>query len=113
MNVQDKHKPRRPLVFYYLIAAVVLLLLNALVFPAIQEGSIRETTYTDFLDGLEKKEIQEVQLEENVIYYTIEEDGKEVVCKTGRIPDDGDLVARLDESGAVFQRKSPHSSPLF
>lgn len=113
MNVQDKHKPRRPLVFYYLIAAVVLLLLNALVFPAIQEGSIRETTYTDFLDGLEKKEIQEVQLEENVIYYTIEEDGKEVVCKTGRIPDDGDLVTRLDESGAVFAEEIPtQQSPI-
>lgn len=113
MNVQDKHKPRRPLVFYYLIAAVVLLLLNALVFPAIQEGSIRETTYTDFLDGLEKREIQEVQLEENVIYYTIEEDGKEVVCKTGRIPDDGDLVTRLDESGAVFAEEIPtQQSPI-
>ena len=52
-------------------------------------------------------------MEENVIYYTIEEDGKEVVCKTGRIPDDGDLVTRLDESGAVFAEEIPtQQSPI-
>ena len=113
MNVQDNHKPRRPLVFYYLIAAVVLLLLNALVFPMIQEGSIRKTTYSDFLDGLKNRDIKEVQLEDDVIYYTIDENGKEVICKTGRIADDGDLVTRLDESGAVFTEEIPtQQSPL-
>ena len=113
MNVQDNHKPRRPLVFYYLIAAVVLLLLNALVFPMIQEGSIRKTTYSDFLDGLKNRDIKEVQLEDDVIYYTIDENGKEVICKTGRITDDGDLVTRLDESGAVFTEEIPtQQSPL-
>ena len=113
MNVQDKHKPRRPMVFYYLIVAVVLLLLNSLVFPMIQEGSIRETTYSEFLDGLKDREIKEVQLEENVIYYTVEENGREIVCKTGRISDDGDLVTRLDESGAKFTEEIPtQQSPL-
>ena len=113
MNVQDNHKPRRPVVFYYLIAAVVLLVLNALVFPMIQEGSIRKTTYSDFLDGLKNRDIKEVQLEDDVIYYTIDENGKEVICKTGRIADDGDLVTRLDESGAVFTEEIPtQQSPL-
>ena len=113
MDLQEKHKPKKPILFYYLIAAVILLLLNALVFPSIREGSIRETTYSDFLDGLDHKEIEEVQLEENVIYYSVEEDGKEVVCKTGRIPDDGDLVTRLYESGAKFTEEIPtQQSPL-
>ena len=113
MDLQEKHKPKKPILFYYLIAAVVLLLLNALVFPSIREGSIRETTYSDFLDGLNHREIEEVQLEENVIYYSVEEDGKEVICKTGRIPDDGDLVTRLYESGAKFTEEIPtQQSPL-
>lgn len=113
MDLQEKHKPKKPILFYYLIAAVILLLLNALVFPSIREGSIRETTYSDFMDGLDHKEIEEVQLEENVIYYSVEEDGKEVVCKTGRIPDDGDLVTRLYESGAKFTEEIPtQQSPL-
>ena len=113
MDLQEKHKPKKPILFYYLIAAVILLLLNALVFPSIREGSIRETTYSDFLDGLDHKEIEEVQLEENVIDYSVEEDGKEVVCKTGRIPDDGDLVTRLYESGAKFTEEIPtQQSPL-
>ena len=113
MDLQEKHKHKKPILFYYLIAAVILLLLNALVFPSIREGSIRETTYSDFLDGLDHKEIEEVQLEENVIYYSVEEDGKEVVCKTGRIPDDGDLVTRLYESGAKFTEEIPtQQSPL-
>lgn len=113
MDMQDKNKQKKPLIFYYLIVVIVLLLLNALVFPVIQEGSIQKTTYSDFLDGLEAREIKEVQLEDDVIYYTMEEDGREVICKTGRIADDGNLVDRLDASGAKFAEEIPtKQSPI-
>lgn len=113
MDLQEKHKPRKPLLFYYMIAAVVLLLLNALVFPAIQERSIQEVGYSDFLKGLDQKEIEEVELEQDVIYYTTKKGGEETVYKTGRIPDDGDLVTRLYESGAKFAEEIPtKQSPI-
>ena len=113
MDLQEKHKPRKPLLFYYMIAAVVLLLLNALVFPAIQERSIQEVGYSDFLKGLDQKEIEEVELEQDVIYYTTKKGGEETVYKTGRIPDDGDLVTRLYDSGAKFAEEIPtKQSPI-
>ena len=103
----------KTLLFYYMIAAVVLLLLNALVFPAIQERSIQEVGYSDFLKGLDQKEIEEVELEQDVIYYTTKKGGEETVYKTGRIPDDGDLVTRLYDSGAKFAEEIPtKQSPI-
>lgn len=77
-----------------------------------RERSILETTYSDFLDSIENKEVKEVELEDSVIYYTVEKDGEIVICKTGRIADIN-LVDRLNESGAEFAQEIPtQQSPL-
>ena len=112
MNLKEKKPVKRPLIFYYLIVFVILILLNILVVPAVRERSILETTYSSFLDSIEKREVKEVELEDNVIYYTVERDGQILICKTGRIPD-RNLVDRLDESGAEFAQEIPtQQSPL-
>ena len=93
MNGNEKKPVKKPLIFYYLIVLVVLMLLNWLIVPSVMERSIQKTSYREFLDSIENKEIKEVELESDVIYYTLEKDGEVTVCKTGRI-DDENLVER-------------------
>ena len=112
MNSNEKKPTKKPLIFYYLIVLVVLMLLNWLVVPSVMERSIQKTSYREFLDSIEKKEIKEVQLESDVIYYTMEKDGEKLVCKTARIEDEN-LVERLDKSGAEFSGEIPKKeSPI-
>ena len=112
MNGNEKKPVKKPLIFYYLIVLVVLMLLNWLIVPSVMERSIQKTSYREFLDSIENKEIKEVELESDVIYYTLEKDGEVIVCKTGRI-DDENLVERLDKSGAEFSGEIPKKqSPI-
>ena len=109
MNGNEKKPVKKPLIFYYLIVLVVLMLLNWLIVPSVMERSIQKTSYREFLDSIENKE---VELESDVIYYTLEKDGEVTVCKTGRI-DDENLVERLDKSGAEFSGEIPKKqSPI-
>ena len=87
LNDLKDRKPRRPLIFYYLILLGVLLLLNFFVVPFMNQRSIQETTYDQFLDAVNAGEVDQVQLDSNVIYYTVEQNGREQICKTGRIYD--------------------------
>ena len=112
MNGNEKKPVKKPLICYYLIVLVVLMLLNWLIVPSVMERSIQKTSYREFLDSIENKEIKEVELESDVIYYTLEKDGEVTVCKTGRI-DDENLVERLDKSGAEFSGEIPKKqSPI-
>ena len=112
MNSNEKKPTKKPLIFYYLIVLLVLMLLNWLVVPSVMERSIQKTSYREFWDSIEKKEIKEVQLESDVIYYTMEKDGEKLVCKTARIEDEN-LVERLDKSGAEFSGEIPKKeSPI-
>ena len=87
INELKGKKPKRPLIFYYLIVIGVLLLLNFIVVPMMSQRSIVETTYDQFLDAVNDGSVEEVQLDSNVIYYTVEDNGQTVICKTGRIYD--------------------------
>ena len=87
LNDLKDRKPRRPLIFYYLIVLGVLLLLNFFVVPFMNQRSIQETTYDQFLDAVNAGKVDQVQLDSNVIYYTVEQNGREQICKTGRIYD--------------------------
>ena len=87
LNDLKDRKPRRPLIFYYLIVLGVLLLLNFFVVPFMNQRSIQETTYDQFLDAVNVGKVDQVQLDSNVIYYTVEQNGREQICKTRRIYD--------------------------
>ena len=100
---------------YAVIALIVMFLLNIFVLPGIMERSIRETTYSDFLKGIDSKQIQEVQfdVQDSIIYYTIEQDGKTQVCKTGLINTDSELIDKITSSGADLTSEIPtQQSPL-
>ena len=113
-NPDDK-KPKQVLATYAVIALIVMFLLNIFVLPGIMERSIRETTYSDFLKGIDSKQIQEVQfdVQDSIIYYTIKQDGKTQVCKTGLINTDSELIDKITSSGADLTREIPtQQSPL-
>ena len=113
-NPDDK-KPKQVLATYAVIALIVMFLLNIFVLPGIMERSIRETTYSDFLKGIDSKQIQEVQfdVQDSIIYYTLEQDGKTQVCKTGLINTDSELIDKIISSGADLTSEIPtQQSPL-
>ncbi len=112
MKVDDK-SPKKPLIFYYLIAMVVLMLLNALVFPAMMSTPVAEVGYNDFLTMIENRQVREVAMEDSQILFTAtDENGQTAIYKTGVWPDEG-LTERLYESGAEFASAIPtQDSPL-
>ena len=112
MKVDDK-SPQKPLIFYYLIAMVVLMLLNALVFPAMLATPVTEVGYNDFLTMIDNKQVKEVAMEEDQILFTATDaNGQTAIYKTGRWPDEG-LTERLYASGAEFASAIPtQDSPL-
>ena len=113
-NPDDK-KPKQVLATYAVIALIVMFLLNIFVLPGIMERSIRETTYSDFLKAIDSKQIQEVQfdVQDSIIYYTLEQDGKTQVCKTGLINTDSELIDKITSSGADLTSEIPtQQSPL-
>ena len=109
----DNKSPKRPLIFYYLIAMVVLMLLNALVFPAMLATPVTEVGYNDFLNMIDNKQVREVAMEEDQILFTAEdENGQTAIYKTGVWPDER-LTERLYASGAEFASAIPtQDSPL-
>ncbi len=112
MKTEDK-SPKKPLIFYYLIAMVVLMLLNALVFPMLMSTPVTEVGYNDFLDMIANKKVKEVAMEDDQILFSATDDnGQLAIFKTGRWPDD-DLTNRLLDSGATFASVIPtQDSPL-
>lgn len=113
MEIKDK-KPKKPIIFYYAIVMLVLILLNTFLVPSLAERSIKEVTYNEFLDDLKNNKISEVNLESDTIYYMIKDGDKTQLYKTGRIQDEK-LVDRLSDAKDVkFSQEIPRrASPLF
>ena len=111
MEIKD-NKPKKPIMFYYAAVIVVLLLLNTLLVPGIVERSIKQSTYNEFLDRLEGGQIDEVNLEDDVIYYSVKEGDRTQVYKTGRI-NDLQEVERLQKANVIFSEEIPEkTSPI-
>ena len=75
--------------------------LNFIIFPMFQESKLETTNYSDFLNKIEEKKIDTVQIEDHNIYYTLKKNSTDKTYKTG-VMNDSDLVNRLDKSGAKF-----------
>lgn len=111
MEIKDK-KPKKPILFYYAIVIVVLVLLNTLLVPSIAERSIKEVRYDQFLSDLKGSKIDEVNLDDDTIYYTIKSSDKTQVYKTGRI-NDLQEVERLEKADVKFAKEIPtKQSPI-
>mgnify|MGYP001044263719 FL=1 len=95
------NKQKKPLYRYYTIILIVIMALNFIVFPMFQQSRLETTNYSDFLNKIEEKKIDTVQIEDHNIYYTLKKDSTDKTYKTG-VMNDSDLVNRLDKSGAKF-----------
>ena len=98
--MKQVQKPKKPLIFYYLIAVVVLILLNFLLVPRIAGRNIEEVDYGTFLDMIEEKQIATVELNGDTIYFTDKSSQPKYYETTAF--EDPDLVNRLDEAGCKF-----------
>ena len=99
--MQEVKKPKKPLIYYYLIVMAVLLLINLMAMPKLAEQQIEDVDYGTFMTMTENKQIGqvEVQQQENQILFTDKKNT--TVYRTGMMPDD-DLTQRLFDSGAEF-----------
>lgn len=99
--MQEIKKPRKPLIYYYVIVLAVLLLFNFLIMPWAAERRIREVGYETFMEMTESRDIGKVEIDQsdNEILFT-NKDGDQIY-KTGMV-EDADLTQRLYESGAKF-----------
>ena len=95
------NKQKKPLYKYYMIILIVIMALNLIVFPMFQQSKLETTNYSDFLNKIEEKKVDTVQIEDHNIYYTLKKDSTDKTYKTG-VMNDSDLVNRLDKSGAKF-----------
>ena len=95
------NKQKKPLYRYYMIILIVIMALNLIVLPMFQQSKLETTNYSDFLNKIEEKKIDTVQIENHNIFYTLKKDAKDKTYKTG-VMNDSDLVNRLDKSGAKF-----------
>ena len=96
--MNEVKRPKKPLIFYYTLVMVALVLFNFLLVPWIAEQQIIEVDYGTFITMTENKEIDQVKVEDNQILFE-GKDGK--IYKTG-LMNDPDLVNRLHDSGAKF-----------
>ena len=108
--MKEVKNPKKPLLYYYLIALAVIMVLNAIVFPRIRDAAIKEVPYNVFMQLTEEQKIEMVQIESNQILFTQKDDN--MVYKTG-IVDDPNLTERLYAAGADFRTDIQRiSSPL-
>ena len=110
---------KKPLIYYWLIALGVMFLINWLVLPLFVENPVQEVSYNVFLDELEAKNIDQVQVNEDVIYYSLKADTSEeiqtqIFGQTAQKPlyctvrmEDNLLVERLYTAGANFSAIEP------
>ena len=84
--------PKKPLIFYYLIAMVVVMLLNALLFPSVMEKQVVEVSYDQFLTMVDEGQVSQVAWEtdeQQIVFIAVDDQGNERYYKTGPWPDDG------------------------
>ena len=113
--LDNKGSNERPLIYYIIIAASIIMLLNAFVFPALLQRQVMTVGYSDFLAMVDKGQVKEVQLDQNseqMIFLAVDDEGEEMVCKTAVFPDDS-LRQRLEAAGVSFSAMIPtQNNPL-
>ena len=114
--MMQEHKPsKKPLLYYAMVATIIILLLNALVFPLFMGNQVIEVGYSDFLAMVDAGSVTQVARDEQegtLTFLAEDEKGRERVYQTGLWPDD-DLTDRLTDKGVVFAQSIPtQASPL-
>ena len=98
--MQEVKQPnKKPFIFYYMIALIVIILINSLLVPQIVQRAVKEVDYNTFMQMTYDKQIDEVQIQDNQIVFTAKKD--KAIYKTG-LMDHPDRTQRLYDSGAKF-----------
>ena len=107
--------PKKPLIVYYAIAILVVLLINTLLVPMVSQARVKYVDYGTFIQMTEEDKISEVQVRDNQIIFVTKEDEANknaVYYRTGKM-DDPELTSRLSEHGVRFDREIvEETSPL-
>ena len=100
-EMNEVKSPKKPLIYYYGIALLLIFLFNILVMPLIAQEKVKEVDYGTFMSMTEQKNIGKVEVQDSQIIFTDKKD--KAVYKTGTM-DDPTLTERLYESGAKFTK---------
>ena len=113
MKFNHKKPEKIPMYVYYIIAGIIIIILNMLVVPAVQERSVQKTDYSTFIENVEKGNVTKATVEESYIYYEMKSDNTDgtVLCKTVKM-DDSDLVNRLLDAGVTMDEVLPESPSI-
>ena len=103
--MNEDQTPKKPLVYYYGMALLILLVLNMLIVPFFEEQRIESVDYGTFLQMIEAGEVEQVNLTETTVTFTSVKD-PDLVYETGRI-DDQNIVDRLYEANVKFTQEIP------
>ena len=107
--------PKKPLIVYYAIAILVVLLINTLLVPMVSQARVKDVDYGTFIQMTEEDKISEVQVQDNQIVFITKEDEANknaVYYRTGKM-DDPELTSRLSEHGVRFDKEIvEETSPL-
>jgi cell division protease FtsH len=107
--MNEVNQPRKPLIYYYVIALLLLLFFNFLAVPWFANQRVQEVDYSSFVNMTEEREIEFVEIQEQQIVFTDEEQN---IYRTGKM-EDADLVSRLQDSGAQYASEiTTEMSPL-
>lgn len=109
--MKEVKSPKKPLIFYYGIALLVIVLFNVIVSPLLVKARVTEVDYGTFMSMIEQKKIDNVEVEDDQIIFTDKDDAKKIY-KTGAM-NDPTLTQRLYDSGAKFSKDiETTTSPL-
>ena len=100
--MNEVKSPKKPLIYYYAIALIILMLLNIFVMPQLMKPHVSEVDYGTFISMTESSDIGYVQVQDNQIIFT--DKNEENIYKTG-VMDDPGLTERLYNSGAKFSQE--------
>ena len=114
--MHQKKDSRRPLIVYYIISLVVVLLLNTLLFPQIERYSVKQVEYSEFLEMLDDGKIKAVEIDQTTISFTPteqEDSEKATYYTTNRVTADEQIVERLIDAEVTFGQVVPEEmSPI-
>lgn len=100
-SMKEVKSPKKPLLFYYGIALLIIVLFNVIVTPLLVKGRVTEVDYGTFMSMIEEKNIGSVEIEDTQIVFTDKDNTK--IYKTG-VMNDPTLTQRLYDSGATFSK---------
>ena len=96
--MNEVKSPKKPLIYYYLAAILLVVLFNMLAMPWLAEHQIQEVDYNTFVSMTEKKEIGKVEIQQQSNRILFTDKDEKAIYKTAIVPDDG-MVQRLLDAG--------------